>query len=123
MTGEGGEAGFTLIETLVALAVLAIASIGLIRASEAHLDSVRGLELRTAAQWVAENRLTELNLPGSSGRDGEVAMLGQRWQVSSTFAATSDPDLRIVHILVRPAGKPEAIFGLDGFVDAGTTTP
>ena len=54
------EHGFSLIEALVALAVLAIATVGLVRAVESHVDSTRALERRAAAMWVAENRLAEL---------------------------------------------------------------
>lgn len=122
MIPRARERGFTLIEALVALAILAIAAVGLVRAAEAHVDSVRGLELRAAAQWVAENRLVELGLPGAAGRDGEVAMLGHRWAVATTLSATSDPDLRAARITVRQAGRAETSFALDGFVDAGTTT-
>lgn len=123
MSRDSADAGFTLIETLVALAILAVAAIGLVRASEAHVDSVRGLELRAAAQWAAENRLAELNLPGAPGGDGEVEMLGRRWHVSSALGPTADPDLRKAHIVVRQAGHADPTFDLDGFVDAGTTTP
>ena len=51
------EQGFSLIEALVALAVLAIATVGLMRTVQTHIDSTRGLERRAAAMWVAENRL------------------------------------------------------------------
>ena len=97
------NAGFTLIEALVALAILAIAAVGLVRAAEAHVDSVRGLERRAAAQWVAENRLAELGLHNAPGQDGAVAMLNYRWSVTTKRAATSDPDLQAVTISVRPA--------------------
>ena len=89
-----GEQGFSLIEALVALAILAISAVGLIRAAEAHVDSVRGLERRAAAQWVAENRLAELAVPGAATADGDVAMLGRAWQVTTTYAPTADPALR-----------------------------
>ena len=45
------EQGFSLIEALVALAVLAIATVGLIRAVESHIDSTRGMERRAAAMF------------------------------------------------------------------------
>ena len=48
--------GFSLIEALVALAVLAIATVGLVRAVESHVDSTRGLERSTVALGVARLR-------------------------------------------------------------------
>ena len=62
MTYHGGEDGFSLIEALVALLILGVTTAGLIRAAEAHVDSIRGMERRAAAQWVAENRLVEARL-------------------------------------------------------------
>lgn len=123
MIARPAEQGFTLIEALVALAVLAIAAIGLIRATEAHVDSVRGLELRAAAQWVAENRLVELGLPGPAPAPATVAMLGHSWQVATALSRTDDPDLKAVHIAVSQLGAAQPAFALDGVVDAGTTTP
>ena len=59
------QAGFTLIETLVALAVLAVGSVTLLVGVERHVSGVRGLSDRIVARWVAENALaaTTLGLP------------------------------------------------------------
>lgn len=119
---RAGEQGFSLIEALVAMTVLAIAAVGIVRATEAHVDTIRGLEDRAAAGWAADNRLAELHLPGDAGRDGEVTILGRRWQVQSTSGGTSDADLRTVHIDVRRPGESNPLAALDGFYDAGTTT-
>ena len=54
-----------------------MAAAGLIRATESHVDSIRGLELRAGARWVAQNRLAELAVPGSA-RPDTVTMMGQR---------------------------------------------
>ncbi len=116
------EQGFSLIEALVALLVLAIASAGLIRAAEAHVDSIRSLERRAAAQLVAENRLVELSLPGAPAPAGQVEMLGQRWAVRSTEATTDDPDLRKLTVSVSAEGESSPLVSLDGFRDAGSTT-
>ena len=59
---RGGEDGFTLIETLVALVVLATSGVALLGATEAHIARIGALETRAAAQWVAENYLAEVKL-------------------------------------------------------------
>lgn len=111
-----GESGFSLIEALVALAVLAIATVGLIRTVEAHIDSTRGLERRAAAMWVAENRLAELTLGAVGGPDTEP-MLGEQWRIAVRREATDDPAIERVHIDVTPLGEQSALASLDGFVD------
>jgi len=116
------EKGFSLIEALVALVVLAIASAGLIRATEAHVDSIRSLERRTAAQLVAQNRLVELALPGAARPGDRVEMLGERWTVRSVERPTGDPDLHAVTVSVWGEGESAPLVSLDGFRDLGSTT-
>lgn len=117
-----GEEGFSLIEALVALAILAVAAVGLVRAAEAQVDSIAALEDRAAAGWAAENRLAERALVPDGGSDGAVEMMGRRWQVASTLGGTDDPDLRTLQVAVRKPGAPNPLVTLDGFLDAGTTT-
>lgn len=112
------ERGFSLIETLVALLVLGIASVGLIRATEGHVDATRGLEDRAVAQWVAENRLAELSLPGAPPQ-GPVRMMDRDWDVAVAERATDDPALRAVDLSVSAKGKKAVLASLHGFVDKG----
>lgn len=107
--------GFSLIEALVALAVLAIATVGLVGAVEGHIDSTRGLERRSAAMWVAENRLAELRVGAPISRD--VTMLGQRWRVAVDQRATDDPEIARVRVEVFADADKAATAALDGFVD------
>lgn len=109
------EQGFSLIEALVALAVLAIATVGLMRTVQTHIDSTRGLERRAAAMWVAENRLAEMEA-GIAG-DAQVEMLGERWRVAVDRRSTDDPEIVRVRIHVFPAGDKTPLASLDGFVD------
>lgn len=122
MTMRAEEAGFSLIEALVALLVLAIAAAGLTRAAEAHVDSIRSLERRAAAQLVAQNRLAELALPGAPAGPATVEMLGQRWSIAVTESGTDDPDLAKVQVTVSGEGEKAPLVTLDGFRDRGTTT-
>lgn len=113
--------GFTLMEALVALTILAVASTGLVRATEAHVDQVRGLQMRTIAQWVAENRLIELKLDPKTLVDGtdRVEMLGRTWDVSVSVDATEDPGLATVTVAVSADGSGSSEAVLTGFVDIG----
>jgi general secretion pathway protein I len=122
-TTSAGRQGFTLVEALVALTVLAVASAGLIRATEAHVDQVRGLQTRTIAQWVAENRLVEIQVGQAVpvARTDRVEMLGRTWDVAVDLGASEDPDLASVTVAVSPAGAGRSTVVLTGFVDIGTS--
>jgi general secretion pathway protein I len=105
-----------LIEALVALAVLAIATVGLIGAVEQHIDSTRAMERRAAATWVAENRLAELGLGGPLA--DEVALLGERWRLGVARTATDDPEIQRVRVSVFAGAERSPTATLDGFVEA-----
>ncbi|MHA6720819.1 type II secretion system minor pseudopilin GspI [Sphingomonas sp. RS6] len=107
--------GFSLIEALVALAVLAIATVGLMRTVQTHIDSTRGLERRAAAMWVAENRLSEMEA-GIAG-EPKVEMLGQRWRIAVDRRSTDDPEIVRVRINVFADAEKTPLASLDGFVD------
>jgi general secretion pathway protein I len=114
------DEGFTLVEAMVALVVLAVATAGLIRASEAHIDRIGGLQSRVVAQWVAENRLVELGLAHSTSTgDPLVEMLGRKWAVHVASKATDDPDLAAVDVAVSEPGAASPLVTLGGFVDIG----
>ncbi|MDZ4760810.1 MAG: type II secretion system minor pseudopilin GspI [Alphaproteobacteria bacterium] len=115
------EAGFSLLEALIALSILAVAAAALIGAAEAHIDRVRGLEHRAVASWVAEDELTELRLasgqPTASTHDREMA--GETWRIEIRPSPTSDPELARVDISVSGASDRAPAASLSGFVDAG----
>ena len=74
-------AGFTLLEVLVALAVLAIGLGAIITAAGQSAGNVSYLRDRTLAAWVAENKLNELLLaqawPKLSNIQGTAVMAGR----------------------------------------------
>ena len=112
--------GYSLMEAMVALFILAIVAVGLTRATQTHIDGVRGLEQRAVAQWVAENRLVELNLDGvdsASGRTSTVRMMDRDWTVAVETRPTDDPDLIAADVAVAEAGTSSATVQLSGFVD------
>lgn len=111
------DQGFSLIEALVALAVLAIATVGLIRAVESHIDSTRGMERRAAAMWVAENKLAEIQLADPAANAPETELLGQQWKVEIARTRTEDAGIDKVRIQVFAEGERSPLASLDGFVE------
>ena len=76
--------GFTLIEVLVALTIVALAAAALTHALRSGIDTTAHLRDRLFAQWVAENRLTETRLAPQlaplGSTSGEVEFGTQRWR-------------------------------------------
>ncbi len=112
------EAGFTLIETLVALAVLATSAVALLGATEAHIARIGDLESRASAQWAAENMLAELTL-GVAPTLAPDAMLGIALAMAHANTPTSDPDLVRVDITATDADRGVVLARLTGFLDTG----
>lgn len=69
---ERRQRGFTLIEIVVALVVLAIGMGAAIKAVGGYLDHAAYLKTRTLAHWVAMNRAAELRLNRPAFADGET---------------------------------------------------
>ncbi|MGH8413132.1 MAG: type II secretion system minor pseudopilin GspI [Gammaproteobacteria bacterium] len=118
--------GFTLIEVLIALAVLAIGMIAVIGTAGTSTRQAAELRDDTFAHWVAINELTTLRLapalPDIGIQKGDAEMAGQKWHWQATVSKTSDPDLLRVDIDVSSALTPDTVAsGLTGFI--GQPTP
>jgi len=112
--------GFTLVEMVVALAVLAIAMGALISGMGRYAANAAVLREKTVALWVAHNRLTEIGLdatwPDTGKSDGDVEMAGAEWRWDVTVAETPDPKVRRVDITVRPKGADGDSIALSSFI-------
>ena len=103
--------GFTLLEVLVALAVTAIALAAGLRASGVLVDNAERLSQVVAAQWCADNQLTELRLrkafPGVGDVDFSCEQLGRSYSGKLVTRPTPNPSFRRVDAVVaRDAGVP-----------------
>jgi len=112
--------GFTLIEILVALAVLAVALGAAITGMARYADNAAYLREKTFALIVAHNRLTEIDVephwPDTGKSDGEAELAGARWKWSVEVSATADENVRRVDIGVRADGRDADSASLSSFV-------
>jgi general secretion pathway protein I len=92
--------GFTLLEVLVALAVVAIALGAGLRAAGVLTDNAGRLADVVAAQWCADNQLTALRLtrsfPGVGDADFGCEQLGRSYPGKLITRTTPNPNFRRV---------------------------
>ena len=104
--------GFTLIEVLVALAIVAVSLGAGLRAAGALTDNAQRLSDVIAAQWCADNYLTNLRLthafPGVGESDFSCEQLGRSYSGKLTIRPNpNNADFRSVVALVSDdAGHP-----------------
>ena len=108
--------GFTLVEVLVALAIVAVALAAGTQAAASLIDNAARLSDTVAAQWCADTQLTTLRLsrtlPGIGDSDFGCEQLGRRYRGQLRTRPTPNPSFRRVeavvsdeqgHVLVRLA--------------------
>lgn len=96
--------GFTLIEVLVALAILAVALAAAMRATGILIDNTATLKEHLAAGWLAQNRLQEhiarRDFPELGSQSGSDEMAGIRFQWREDVSGTPNNRFRRIEISV-----------------------
>jgi general secretion pathway protein I len=104
MRRHRGVGGFTLIEVLVALAIVAVALGAGIRAAGALTNNAQRLADVSAAQWCADNQLTTLKLarqfPAVGDSDFACEQLGHAFKGQLRVRPTPNPNFRRVDAAV-----------------------
>lgn len=115
------QRAFTLVEILVALAILAIALTAGMRALAQATDTAGALKARTLALWVAQNRLAAAQIalpwPALGSYSGEVTQANAAFTWQAVVSATPNPQFRRIDITVAEPGTPDyALAKLTGFL-------
>ncbi len=115
------RAGFTLLEVLVAVAILSLALMAAIRSTGAAMHSADALRQRVAADWLASDRLAEhkarRSWPAIGERSGDVTQGGIPLRWRERVSATPNSRFRRVEVAVlAPSSDDPPLASLTGFV-------
>ena len=114
--------GFTLLEVMVAMTVLALTMGAVIKAVGGYTANQAYLRDRTLADWVARNVLVEQQVkdawPSVGELKGTAEMGGREWRWIGTVSQTDEQDLRRLDVKIRPidAEDSQPIAVLSGFL-------
>lgn len=99
--------GFTLIEVLVALAIVAFGMAAVLESLTSSANTTVYLQDKTFASWVALNRIETVRLSGSVPQAGtsndNVSYAGQSWEWQQKVTTTQIPGMVEIEVDVKPA--------------------
>lgn len=115
------QRGFTLLEVLVALAILAITMAAVARTASSSIHHVEALRTRVIADWVAQNRLAQHQARGDwptpGIQTGEEMQAGLAYPWREEVIATPNPTMsRIVVNVYAPDDKTHTLSELTGYL-------
>jgi general secretion pathway protein I len=99
--------GFTLIEVLVALAIVAIGMAAVLESLTSSANTTVYLQDKTFAGWVALNRIETVRLSGTIPQAGtsndNISFAGQSWEWQQKVTTTQIPGMVQIEVDVKPA--------------------
>ena len=99
--------GFTLIEVLIALVIVALGMSALLETLGSAADTSTWLRDKTFAQWIALNQLETLRLsgklPADGTTDGELDYAGRHWRWRQEVSDFGLPGVFRIDVKVEPA--------------------
>src|SRR5688572_1015738 len=107
------SSGFTLLEVLIALAILALGMMAVHKALNDYTATAAYTEQKTLASWIATNKLTELAIapvwPELGDSDEDIEFARQQWRCEIEVSETEVESLRRVDVSVRLLSDPERV--------------
>lgn len=100
--------GFTLLEVLVALAIVVLGMAAVLGALTSSADTVAYLRDKTFANWVALNQIAQVRISGQTPQtgksDGDVDdFAGRKWHWHQEVTALPLPGMERIEVSARPS--------------------
>jgi general secretion pathway protein I len=112
--------GFTLLEVLVALLVIAMTMTAAFQSVSSSSRTLSRLQESTFARWIAESEMANVQLglvkPSVGLVSGSTPFGGRQWQWQRSITVAADPELRRVKIAVATADPRQPSATLIAFV-------
>jgi general secretion pathway protein I len=113
--------GFTLLEVMVALAIVSIGLIAVFNGIIQMAHSTATLRERALADWIAMNQISEIRIsgdfPGVGSFDGSTDFAGREWRWEANVSETGVTDLRRIDLAVAYEESPDnPVTIMTGFV-------
>jgi general secretion pathway protein I len=125
-----GSRGFTLVEVLVALMIVAIGLAALMQTVSSTARTSGYLRDKTLAQWMALNRLSEVRLNltkfGPNTDTGEIYFANRTWHYDTRYFDTSIATMKRVVVRVYAGDakiKGNPVAESTGFLGSSVATP
>lgn len=119
------QRGFTLVEVLVALTIVALSLTAIVASIGQMIDSGNAMRERTYASWIAQNRIAELRvaptIPEVGNSNGTVEYANTDWTWRAVVAETGVENLLRIDVSVSLAGETSALRTVTGFVGPPAT--
>jgi len=112
--------GFTLVEVMVALSIVALSLMGIAASMNQMIDAANTMRERTYASWIAQNKIAELRLANAqaevSSTSGEIDYANTTWVWSADISETGVEGFFRIDVAISLAGSEYIIRTVTGFI-------
>ncbi|MBT8087395.1 MAG: type II secretion system minor pseudopilin GspI [Gammaproteobacteria bacterium] len=112
--------GFTLVEVMVALTIVAFSLTAIAASMNQMIDAANTMRERTYASWIAQNKIAEMRLanvqPEVSTTTGDVTYANGEWTWRAVVSESGIENFFRVDVSVSRAGSDYEIRTVTGFI-------
>jgi general secretion pathway protein I len=120
MMWRRGNSGFTIVEVMVALAIVSFSLAAIAASMGQMIDTANAMRERSFASWIAHNKLTEMRLANvvteMTSPSGELEYAGTEWSWRAVVSETGVENLFRVDVTVSYPGEEDGIRTVTGFI-------